>query len=351
MKTGTANLPLHPGRAPPWLFRRMVGMARGIADVIMSEYSQEEFLRRISDPYWFQAFSCVLGFDWHSSGTTTVTCGALKEALDRTGIAVAGGKGKASRKTPDEIAKICDVFSLPNAERLAYSSRMAAKVDSAAIQAGYQLYHHVFLVSEKGDWAVVQQGLSDGSGYARRYHWLSDGVDSFVEEPHTGIIGTRHEKVLDMTSDESMECRKASVDIAKDKSFARMANPQKTLSDWSGAKTLSMPSKINWKLMGELYDFQPKNYEELLAFRGVGPATVRALALASELIYGQAPSWKDPVRFSFAVGGKDGVPYPVDRKAMDESIEILRTGVENAKMGDKEKLCALRKLKEFIPTS
>lgn len=349
MKTGTANLPLHPGRAPPWLFQRMVGMARGIADVIVSEWSQEEFLRRISDPCWFQAFSCVLGFDWHSSGTTTVTCGALKEALDGTGIAVAGGKGKASRKTPQEIEKICDDFSIPNAERLVYSSKMAAKVDSAAIQAGYQLYHHVFLLSEKGDWAVVQQGLNNGSGYARRYHWLSDNLNSFVEEPHSGIIGTKHDSVLDMTAKESEECRKTSVDLVKDKAFARIANPQKTLQDWAGTgKTLNMPSKINWKLMGQLYDFQPKNYEELLAFRGVGPSAVRALALVSELVYGQAPSWKDPVRFSFAVGGKDGVPYPVDRKVMDESIEILRTGVEQAKLGNKEKLYALRRLKDFI---
>jgi hypothetical protein len=368
-KTGVANLPLHPGRAPRWLFKRMVLLSKGIIEVISYEYGTDEFLRRISDPFWFQALSCVLGFDWHSSGTTTVTCGALKEAVnpERCRFTIVGGKGKASRKTLSEIEKTGEAFNLSNKtiEELKYSSRMAAKIDNTAIQDGHDLYHHVLIFSENKKWAVIQQGMNTESNYARRYHWLSEDVDSFVCEPHNAIIGDiRQEKVLDMTSKQSQSSQQISVDLVNDnpihlrRDWTRLSLPryQKTLDNWihpeknnKPMEYLNMPRTINWVKMKEIYDFQPKNYEQLLSIRGVGPNTVRALALISDLIYGEKPSWSDPVKFSFTVGGKDGVPFPVDRKAMDESTEIIEQGIQQAKIGNSEKIKALRRLREIIP--
>lgn len=368
-RTGIANLPLHPGKAPRWLFTRMVKLSRAILDVLVIEYGSDEILKRFSDPFWFQAFSCVLGFDWHSSGTTTVTCGALKEAVDpeEHGIVIAGGKGKVSRETPNEIEEKAIVFSLSSRtiDTLKSSSRLAAKVDNVAIQDGYQLYHHVFLFSERGKWVVIQQGMNDSNSYARRYHWFSDYVDSFVIEPHSGIIGTDKEEVaLDMTSRLSEDARKTSVDLVRDNPYHLRRDweylirnqKQTTLDMWSSIydripkpEVLDMPRNINWSLMKRLYDFQPENYEQLLSVKGVGPATVRALALISDLIYGAKPSWQDPIKFTFTVGGKDGVPYPVDRKVMDESIEILKRGIEEAKVGKEEKLKAFRRMKNIIP--
>ncbi len=367
-KTGVANLPLHPGKAPRWLFKRMVLLSKGIIEVISYEYGKDEFLRRLSDPFWFQALSCVLGFDWHSSGTTTVTCGALKEAVksEEYGFTIAGGKGKASRKTPAEIEQIGEQYNFSTAriENLKYSSRMAAKIDNTAIQDGHDLYHHVFLFSQNGLWAVIQQGMNDQTNYARRYHWLSENFEDFVCEPHNAILGDKHqEKVLDMTSKKSESVRDISVDLVNDnprhlmEDWAELTRPhcQKTLDNcMQSIKTndsiecLSMPRSINWKTMKGLYDFQPKNYEELLSMNGVGPNTVRALALISDLIYGDKPSWRDPVKYSFTVGGKDGVPFPVDRKAMDESTEIIRFGVKQAKIGDKDKIYAIKRLQKFV---
>ena len=367
-KTGVANLPLHHGKAPRWLFKRMVALSKGITKVIIYEYGKDEFLRRISNPFWFQALSCVLGYDWHSSGCTTVTCGALKEAINSQefGFAIAGGKGKASRKTLEEIEQIGDLYNLStNAiKQLQYSSRIAAKVDNTAIQDGYNLYHHVLIFSENGRWAVIQQGLNSENNYARRYHWLSEQVKNFVCEPHNAIVGDEHqEKVLDMTSKQSITTQKISVDLVNENpqhlkhDWAKLTKQenQQTLDSWVNPKSimiklpyLNMPRSINWKKMKEIYDIQPTNYEELLALSGVGPNTVRALALISDLIYGEKPSWEDPVKYSFTVGGKDGVPYPVDRNAMDESIEFLKIGIESANIGKKDKIQAFRRLHNFI---
>ena len=368
-KTGVASLPLHPGKAPRWLFKRMVSLSKEITNVIVLEYGTDEFLRRLSDPFWFQAFSCVLGYDWHSSGTTTVTCGALKEAMNPgdAGITLCGGKGKASRNTLSEIENVGDRYSLSSSlvERLQYCSRMAAKVDNTAIQDGHTLYHHVFVMTENKKWAVIQQGMNSDTGYARRYHWLSEDVDSFVCEPHNAIVGDdRYDKVLDMTAELSQKTQNVSVDLVNDnpqhlrRDWANLTrhHKQETLDTWISSRAknypvpqLDLPRTINWQKMRRLYDVHPTNYEELLSLQGVGPSTVRALALISELIYGEEPSWEDPVRFSFTVGGKDGVPYPVDRKAMDESTEILQTGIDHANLGEKERLQALRRLREFLP--
>jgi len=367
MKTGTANLPLHGGSAPPWLFKRMCLLAGEIVETLICEHGHEEFLRRISDPYWFQAFSCVLGFDWHSSGTTTVTTGALKMALspERHGIAVAGGKGKTSTKTPSDIQRLGDTFSFSTDKvaELVRASRMSAKVDNALVQDGYQLYHHAFFFTEKGEWAVVQQGMNDS--YARRYHWLSDQVKSFVDEPHSAICSQRQEQiVLDLTAAESSENRKATLDIVRDgPSHLRSFRAQRSLLDYgdiSPAPTpeLNMPrrhelialldiGKAGRKALELAYEIQPSSYEELVALRGLGPKRIRALALISELIYGASPSWKDPAKFSFAHGGKDGTPFPVDRTTYDSTIQTLHESIEEAKLEKKDMYNAIKRLEQY----
>jgi hypothetical protein len=346
-------------------------LAKEVANVIIDEQGAGTFLTRISDPYWFQAFGCVLAYDWHSSGVTTVLTAVLKQALspEEHGIAVCGGKGKTSRKTPTEIADVGEKFGFSEnqIQALTYTSKMTAKVDNTAIQAGYQLYHHAFLVTEDKKWAVIQQGMSSEDRTARRYHWLSDTTTSLIVEPHNAIVGdVKREKALDMTAKTSEGTRKTSVDIAKERPakvtrLFEAARPlhQKSLQEWlpktkanlwhQSIEALNMPRKINWETMKRAYEFQPKNYEELLSLRGVGPATVRGLALVAELIYGEKPSWADPVKFSFAYGGKDGVPFPVDRRAMDKSIHVLRQAVQAAKIGDKERTWSLQRLRRFVP--
>jgi hypothetical protein len=370
-RTGVANLPLHGGKAPSWLTGRMQKLAKEIASIMIEEQGTTKFIQRLSDPFWFQAFGCILAYDWHSSGVTTVVTGILKCALspNEHGVAVCGGKGKTSRKTPGDIAAAGKKFGFSEqaVDDLTYTSRMTAKVDNTTIQAGYQLYHHAFLVTKDEKWAVIQQGMSDQDSSARRYHWLSENTQSFVEEPHNAIAcNIKRECALNMVAKTSDAARKASVDLSKEptkklysliQSTARPLN-QTSLQQWlpkisnswiQTQTTLNMPRNINWDTLARIYDFQPSNYEELLSVRGVGPATVRGLALVAELIYGEAPSWEDPVKFSFAYGGKDGVPYPVNRKAMDESIEILKHSVQEAKIGDKEKKQSLQRLRYYVP--
>ena len=370
-RTGVANLPLHGGKAPSWLTGLMQKLAKEISSIMIEEQGTAKFIARLSDPYWFQAFGCVLAYDWHSSGVTTVVTGVLKSALspEEHGVAVCGGKGKTSRKTPSDIAAVGEKFGFPqqSIDELTYTSRMTAKVDNTAIQAGYQLYHHAFLVTKDEKWAVIQQGMSDQDQSARRYHWLSENTRCFVEEPHNAIVGNvKRERALNMVAKQSEAARKASVDLSKEptrklmnliQSAAKPLN-QASLQTWlpktedpwqQTLTTLNMPRNINWDTLARAYEFQPSNYEELLSVKGVGPATVRGLALVAELVYGEEPSWEDPVKFSFAYGGKDGVPFPVDRKAMDESIGILRESVQQAKIGDKEKLQSLQRLRRYVP--
>lgn len=361
---GTALLPLHRGRAPKWLFGRMVKLAKCIAEIIVDEYGVRDLLQRLSDPWFFQSLSCVLGYDWHSSGTTTVTCGALKEAIDpeKLGIAVAGGKGRASRRAPLEIEERGLSFGLSTnrIKELKYASRMAAKVDNSLIQDDYSIYHHSFFFDEEGDWIVIQQGINETEGNARRYHWPPE-YRSFIEEPQNVILcDSRLRSVLDMTSSNSGENRKACVDIAREKPrrLRRMLvstrpSHQRSLEEWTGSKgqpeVLIMPRRINWKAMKEVYEFQPRSYEELVSLRGVGPSTVRGVALVVELVYGHRPSWRDPVRFSFAFGGKDGVPFPVEKRGMDEAVGLLRAGIDEARLGRGEKLRAIRRLRRCVP--
>jgi hypothetical protein len=346
----------------------MTRLARQIVTIIVDEYGQDEFLRRISDSFWFQALGCTLGYDWHSSGVTTVLTGVLKKAIDpqELGLAVCGGKGRISSQAPHEISQAGGSFgfSTDKTSQLRYASRMSAKVDNTALQAGYPLYHHAFFLTEDGKWAVVQQGMSTKDRTARRYHWLSENVEEFVVEPHEAVIGDIKRKVaLNMTSRASMDCQSTSTDIVKQEprkvmNLLKLIRPayQRSLKEWMPearwkehvVDVLSLPRRLNWKAVKKAYEFQPEDYEELLGIRGIGPATVRGLALISELVYGDAPSWKDPVKYSFAYGGKDGVPHPVDREAMDKSIEVLETAINNARIGNRERIHSLQRLRRYV---
>ncbi len=356
LRTGTADLPLHAHRCPRWLFERMARLGAAAVEAIVEEYGPQEVLERLSDPFWFQALGCVLGFDWHSSGLTTVMCAALKEGLKPRqhylGICLAGGKGAAARKTPAEIEACAERASISaDTKALVYASRMAAKVDSAAVQDGYQIYHHVFIFTASGRWAVVQQGMNGDSGWARRYHWLDGRPGGFVCEPHTAVCGRQQDCALNMVAAESSAAREASLYLA-----GRPAEVVKTLQKMAGLpperlRSLNLPAghavpdarRIE-KILARLSEIQPSSYESLLGTEGVGPSTVRALALVAEIVYNIPASRRDPVRYSFAHGGKDGHPYPVNRRDYDRSIEVLENALRRAKTGDRENLKALQRL-------
>ncbi|MCM8765974.1 MAG: DUF763 domain-containing protein [Candidatus Omnitrophica bacterium] len=355
MKRGIAYLPLHYGKAPSWLFRRMKILAREIVLIMVKEWGTGEILDRLSDPFWFQAFGCVLGFDWHSSGLTTTVCGALKEGLkdvsSEIGIFVCGGKGGNSRKTPQEIEKIADKRIIKvSPEKLIYASRMSAKVDSTALQDGYQIYHHCFIFTPEGKWCVIQQGMNEDTGWARRYHWLSEELKDFVCEPHKAICSDHKGRVLNLVAKESESAREMSAILAGEK-------PEKVIGEFEKIRELKLSSQhpVSYqdihpenlrKILLRTYAEKPENFEKLLSMEGVGPKTIRALALISELIYGKEVSVRDPVCFSFAHGGKDGYPYPVNRKEYDLSIQILKDCLNQARIGVYEKLNALRRLSE-----
>lgn len=355
MKTGVVNLPLHYGSAPTWLFEKMTKLAREISLVIILEYGVGEYLKKLANPNWFQAFGCVLGFDWHSSGLTTTTCGALKEGLrpiqKDLGLFVCGGKGKTSRKTPLELEELGQKFSF-DSNPLIYASKISAKVDNNALQDDYQLYHHTFFATKDGKWAVIQQGMNSSTHWARRYHWLSENISDFVNEPHFGIACDYRRSVLNLVAQESKKNRQISTKISQQK-------PEKTLKILKGLQQTKLPqrhevlvSDINpenlKKIFLNTYKNQPKNFEKLLGMPGVGSKTIRALALISELIYGAPVSTKDPVRFSFAHGGKDGIPYSVDKRTYQQSINYLTEGINKAKIGHFEKLQALRRLNSAV---
>ena len=353
-RTGFAHLPLHGGKAPRYLFERMVPLSREIVIFLVSEFSREDVLRRLSDPYWFQAFGCVLGFDWHSSGLTTTVCGALKEGLrgleNELGIFVAGGKGATSRRTPAEITAACERIGR-DPQPLVYASRISAKVDNSAVQDGYQLYHHSFVFTVDGRWCIVQQGMSDETNMARRYHWLSDNVESYVSEPHAAICCDTTAATLNLVAAESAEVRSASATLAAQK-------PEVTLKALTHLPLLDMPArhemctsdidpKYLQKILLRTYETAPPDFESLLSIEGVGAKTLRALALTSELIYGTRASQRDPARYSFAHGGKDGTPYPVDRTTYDKTIEVMHHALNRAHVGRSEKVQAFRRLAEF----
>ncbi|MEO0226643.1 MAG: DUF763 domain-containing protein [candidate division WOR-3 bacterium] len=365
MRTGIADLPLHYGKAPRWLFEKMARLSRAIIEVIIAEYGPEEFLRRISDPYWFQAFGSVLGFDWHSSGVTTTVCGAMKEGTKdiafELGLFFCGGKGATSRKTPKEIEIIAEKLGR-DPKNLIYASKISAKIDNTCVQDGYNLYHHMFIFTKNLDWAVIQQGMSvapltnylspRGRGEinrkrtARRYHWLSLNLNSYVCEPHNAVCCDIIQPCLNMVAEESEESRKVVTEISK-------AKPEKILKETE--MILKMPSRhpvlqidINpkyfYKILLKTYESSPADFENLLQIEGIGPKTLRALALIGELIYGAKPSFRDPARYSFAHGGKDGYPYPVDKETYNHSISFLEFAIRRARLDETDRLKALRKI-------
>ena len=354
-KTGIATLPLHYGKAPRWLFDRMAALSKEIIYAIVSEFGQKAFLEKLSDPSWFQALGCVLGFDWHSSGLTTTVTGALKEGLRgmerELGIFIAGGKGRTSRKTPEHIRMYADKYMV-NPEPLIYASRMSAKVDNTAVQDGYQLYHHVFVFTEQGEWSVVQQGMNEDKRTARRYHWLSENIKDFVVEPHTAVCCDKTGVTLNMVATESMNARQICTSISKEK-------PEKTVKEMKKIQKLELtkrhcitaedinPTKL-YRILTKTYESQPEDFERLLGINGVGPKTIRALSLISELIYGAPPGYRDPARFSFAHGGKDGTPFPVDRKTYDKTIDVMKNAIYSAKIGNQVKLEAVRRLAKYF---
>ena len=355
MRRGIVHLPLHYGKAPAWLFGRMTALAREITRALVIEFSPEEVLRRLSDPFWFQAFGCLLGFDWHSSGITTTVCGALKEGLrgleGETGIFCAGGKGRTSRQTPQEIEGHCDRLALEPAP-LVYASRMAAKVDSSALQDGYQIYHHLFVFTAEGEWCVIQQGMNTATRYARRYHWLGEGVADFCCEPHAAICCDARGEVLNMVAEESQAAREGVAALASEE-------PKRIIAEATRIADLELPRRHHiiredlntrhlHKVLLQTYEQGPRDFEAVLGIAGVGPKTIRALSLMAELIYGQAPSFQDPARYSFAHGGKDGHPYPVDLETYDRTIDFLKKGLWAARVGQGEKLQAMKRLNTFL---
>jgi len=361
-RTGFARLPLHSGRAPAWLFSRMTRLAREVAIHIVADQGPSELLRRLSDPFWFQAFGCVLGFDWHSSGVTTTVTGALKEGLkgieSDVGVFAQGGKGATSRKTPSEIRQHCERLSI-DPQPLVYASRMAAKVDSAAVQDGYQLYHHAFFFTAGQDWCVVQQGMSDASRMARRYHWLSESLRSFVNEPHEAVCSDARVDTLNLVSAEHESLRTRAVALAGAPDavmdVVARAGDRLPLLD---APMLELPRRHALLLQDldprrlrttllSTYERAPDNFEALLGLEGVGPQTLRALALVSEVIYGTPASTRDPARFAFAHGGKDGIPFPVDRTTYDRTIDTLHRAMARAHVDRSERVEALKRLSRF----
>jgi hypothetical protein len=362
-RSGTADLPLHGGYVPIWLAERMAKLGLAIVQNILLDYGKDDLLRRLSDPFWFQSMGAVMGMDWHSSGITTSVMGALKRAVNphskELGIYICGGKGKYSRQTPDELLRISDKTGL-DGNYLVRCSKLSAKVDNTAIQDGFQLYTHNFILSDTGKWAVIQQGMSDVSSTARRYHWHSDSLTSFVDDPHTSIYGKNTGLILNMADKQADSSRKGIMQIASEK-------PEYMLKE---INKLVMPSHhdvkakdVDLKRLGAVlwlaHERQPSDFEDLLLLQGLGPRTLQSLVLVSEVIHGTPSRFKDPARFSFAHGGKDGHPFPVPTKVYDETIATLQNAVYKAKLGQTETNEAIKRLtrvaqdaeKDFIPNA
>lgn len=351
-RSGTADLPLHYGKVPAWLYERMSALGLSIVEAILTDYGQDEVLRRLSDPFWFQSFGAVLGMDWHSSGITTSVMGALKRAVNpqsaSLGLYICGGKGKFSKETPTELLRIAAHTGLAG-DALVRASKLTAKVDNTAIQDGYQLYLHNFIVSNQGNWTVVQQGMHAHDGTARRYHWHSQYLKSFIDEPHTGINGISQGQILNLTASAAASNREGILAIAQHdpaqiiQEFAHLVMPKR--HDICG-------SDVDLKRLGALLyvtrELQTDNFEELLLLKGVGPRTMQSLALVSEVIHGGPSRFKDPARFSFAHGGKDGHPFPVPITIYDDSITVIRKGIEKSKLGQLDKLKTINKLHQII---
>jgi hypothetical protein len=362
-RSGTADLPLHGGYVPIWLAERMAKLGLAIVQNILLDYGKDDLLRRLSDPFWFQSMGAVMGMDWHSSGITTSVMGALKRAVNphskELGIYICGGKGKYSRQTPDELLRISDKTGL-DGNYLVRCSKLSAKVDNTAIQDGFQLYTHSFILSDTGKWAVIQQGMSDVSSTARRYHWHSDSLTSFVDDPHTSIYGKNTGLILNMADKQADSSRKGIMQIASEKPEYMLKEINKlVLPSHHDVKAKDVDLKRLGAVLWLAHEKQPSDFEDLLLLQGLGPRTLQSLVLVSEVIHGTPSRFKDPARFSFAHGGKDGHPFPVPTKVYDETIATLQNAVYKAKLGQSETTEAIKRLtrvaqdaeKDFIPNA
>jgi hypothetical protein len=353
-RSGVADLPLHGGRVPTWLAERMVRLGTAISECIVYHYGAAEFLSRLSDPYWFQALGCVLGMDWHSSGITTSVVGALKRGLNpranELGIYVCGGRGRHSRKTPDELRSFSERTNLAG-ESLVRTSRLTARIDNNAIADGFQLYLHGFFVSTAGEWAVVQQGMNQNSGLARRYHWHSASVRDFTCQPHTAIVGEHQGEIMNLVDPQAKKTQDTLLTIVRQR-------PDTTLAEF---RRLRLPSQhdvraanVDTKRLGAVlavaHEREFRDFASLLLLENLGPRTLQSLALIAEVAHGSPNRFSDPARFSFALGGKDRHPFPVPLKTYDESIAVLRRSLEAAKLGNSEKVQGFRRLDRFVRT-
>ena len=374
--SGHADLPLHTGTVPRWLADRMMVLGTLITESLVENFGPEEVLVRLSDPLWFQSFGAVMGMDWHSSGITTSVMYALKRGLNprakELGIYVCGGRGKYSRMTPDELLQIAEKEGL-NGDELVRDSKLVAKVDNNAVQDGFQLYQHNFILTRSGQWAVVQQGMNGAEKKARRYHWCSSDLRSFVEEPHTAVVGDNRGKILNLTDKQADSARSSILEMSHEspermlKEITQIGKPASQMILMQGGqaslfpeldtppRSIEMPAHhevleqdVDLKRLGGVlataYESQPKDFESLLLTPGLGPRTLQSLALVSEVIYGTPSRFTDPARFSFAHGGKDGHPFPVPLKIYDESIRVLRDSIEKSKLGYKDKSDCIRRL-------
>ncbi|GMQ29672.1 DUF763 domain-containing protein [Algoriphagus confluentis] len=350
-RSGTADLKLMGGNIPTWLFDRMTRLSLPIVETILMEYGKKEFLRKISDPFWFQSFGAVIGMDWNSSGVTTAVMSALKKSLNphakELGIFVCGGKGKDSLQTPAELLRVGDLTGLDGQE-LSRSSRLSAKVDSTAIQDGFQVYMHYFLVSDEADWSIIQQGMKPENGKARRYHWNSSSLTSFVEEPHTAICGDHQGDILNLVDRNAKPIQTSMLSIAQeDPAKILVEIPHMKLPNYYDVKDQDVDIKRLGSILWLAQESQTTTFEELLLLKGLGPRTLQSLALVSEVIHGTPSRFTDPARFSFAHGSKGGKPFPVPTKVYDETIATLKTAVEKAKISSTDQQQAIKKLSEL----
>ncbi|MCD8268331.1 MAG: DUF763 domain-containing protein [Parabacteroides sp.] len=350
MKRGSADLPLHYGTVPPWLAQRMSLLGGAIAEAIIIEYGRSALLQRLSDPFWFQSLGCVLGMDWHSSGITTSVMNALRKAInyrsEELGIYVCGGRGKFSRETPNQLLEVADKTGL-NGDELVRHSKLAAKVDNTAVQDGFQLYLHTFVVSKEGEWAVIQQGMNPNERMARRYHWLSSSLRSFMEEPHTSVCGRNQGLILNLTDKLATPTKEGIVELTRETPDKLMREVSIILPNHHEVKA----EDVNLKRLGAAlilaHETNVTDMESLLLLEGVGPRTLQSLTLVSEVIHGTPSRFSDPARFSFAHGGKDGHPFPVPTSVYDETVEVFDKAIRQARLGDKDKSDALKNLSKI----
>ena len=353
-RSGFADLPLHGGRVPVWLAERMTRLGTAIAESVLYHYGAPELLSRLSDPFWFQALGCVMGMDWHSSGITTSVLGALKRGLNpraqELGIYVCGGRGRHSRNTPAELRGVAGDHGL-DGEALVRTSRLTARVDNNAIADGFQIYLHTFILSAAGEWAVVQQGMNERSGLARRYHWHSASVRDFTSQPHTGIVGEPQGEIMNLVDAQAKPAQNALLTIARE-------SPEITLRE---ARRLVAPAHhdvraedVDLKRLGAVlaaaYEREFRDFASLLLLENLGPRTLQSLAFIAEVVHGAPTRFSDPARFSFALGGKDRHPFPVPLKTYDESIGVLRAALDRAKLGDSDKMDGFARLDGFVRT-